>query len=158
MTLSVVGLGLCSPAGALVRDHVFFPRANATPPAPAPFVLADGRPFEVGYVRFVPPDLDLPDRLVALGRIALEEARPAPGMPLVVCLPAPCEGLPAAVLDDVASRLAAVAASSRVERFTGAASVFDALARVDAHGWPGAVIVGVDSFLQADRAAALAAR
>ncbi|MDI1433421.1 hypothetical protein [Polyangium sorediatum] len=158
MTLSVVGLGLCSPAGALVRDHVFFPRANAPPPAPAPFVLADGRPFEVGYARFVPPDLDLPDRLIALGRIALEEARPAPGMPLVVCLPAPCEGLPAALLDDVASRLAAVAESSRVECFTGAAGVFDALARIDAHGWPGAVIVGVDSFFHADRAAALAAR
>ncbi|MDI1451635.1 hypothetical protein [Polyangium sp. 6x1] len=159
MTLSIVGLGLCSPAGALARDHVFFPRANAPPPAPAPFVRADGRPFQVGHARFVPPDLDLPDRLVALGGIALEEARGSErGMPLFVCLPAPCEGLPAAALDDVASRLAAMTESSRVDRFTGAAGVFDALARIEAHALPAAVLVGVDSFFHADRAAALAAR
>ena len=158
MTLSVVGLGLCSPAGALVRDHVFFPRANAPPPAPAPFVLADGRPYQVGYAQFVTPDLDLPSRLVELGRIALEEARPEPGMTLFLGLPAPCEGLPAAALDEVASRLAAVTGSSRVERFVGAAGVFDALSRIEALGLRGAALVGVDSFFHADRVAALVAR
>ncbi|MDI1480901.1 hypothetical protein [Polyangium sp. y55x31] len=158
MTLSVVGLGLCSPAGALAQDHVFFPRANAPPPVPAPFVLANGRPFQVDYARFVPPDLGLPDRLVALARVALEEARPAPGLPLFLCLPAPCEGLSKAALDDVAARIAALTNASRVERFTGAAGAFGALTRIEAHAMQAAVLVGVDSFFHVDRVTSLIER
>ncbi|WP_170320038.1 hypothetical protein [Polyangium spumosum] len=158
MTLSVFGLGLCSPAGALARDNVFFPRANAPLPTPAPFVLADDRLFQVGYARFVSPDLDLADRLVALGRIALEEARPDPGLPLFVCLPAPGEAFSQAALDDVARRLAALVEASGVERLVGAAGAFDALARIEALASAAAVLVGVDSFFHADRVAALAAR
>ncbi|MDC3961370.1 hypothetical protein [Polyangium jinanense] len=138
---------------------MFFPRANAPPPAPAPFVLADGRPFQVGYARFVPPDLRLPDRLVALARLALEEARPRSGLPLFLCLPAPCEGLSEAALDDVARRIAALASAAAIERFVGAAGAFDALTRIASYPrFQGAGLLGVDSFFHVDRAAALAAR
>ncbi|MDI3291325.1 hypothetical protein [Polyangium sp. 15x6] len=159
MTLSIVGLGLCSPAGARAQDHVFFPRANAPPPAPAPFVLADGRPFQVGHARFVPPDPSLPDRLVALARIALEEARPRPALPLFLCLPAPCKGLSEAELDDVARRIAALVSAAAIERFVGAAGAFDALARIaSSPRLQGAVLLGVDSFFHVNRVTALAAR
>jgi hypothetical protein len=154
--LSVVSIGMQSPAGACARDHAFFPRAEAPPPAPSAFVLPDERPFWVGHARFLPPSGNAADRLVALGQGALdealaslpEEARRDPA--LLLCLPAPRPGLSMQDLVFVERALAARAgAPSFVECFVGAAGAFAALVRAFEVGASAAVVLGVDTFFDA---------
>lgn len=161
MTLSVLGLGLRSPAGTNAREHVFFVPAGAPAPAPAAFVLADGSPFWVGHARFVLPTL-VTERLFALALGALEEARPEPGTPLVVGLPDPRPGLAMGALDALANRLAEAARASSVERVSGAAGIFSALSRKGADLARGAIraatFVAVDSFFHDEAASAFVTR
>jgi hypothetical protein len=170
VTLSILGIGLCSPAGARARDHAFFPRAGAPAPAPSAFVLEDGQPAWVGHARFVSPTRSLSDRLLALGRAALAEAlsavpeaeRPALRMPLFLSLPEPRPGLDEGALVRVALGLAQAMGAVSVERFPGAAGAFLALGRIGEAatrgGFGGAVVLGVDSFFDDESLTARLAR
>ncbi|UQA58486.1 hypothetical protein [Polyangium aurulentum] len=170
MTLSILGIGLCSPAGARARDHAFFPRAGAPAPAPSAFVLEDGPSAWVGHARFVAPIRSLSDRLLALGRAALAEAlaavpeaeRSALRMPLFLSLPEPRPGLDEGALARVALGLAQAMGAVSVERLPGAAGAFLALGRLGEAaargGFGGAVVLGVDSFFDEESLAARLAR
>ncbi|WP_437795203.1 hypothetical protein [Sorangium sp. So ce693] len=155
MKLTVLGLGLVSPAGASARDHVFFPRAGAPPPPPSPFIGPDGRRIDARYCPWIRPSQADAGRLLALARGAVAEALAAlpggdaAGIPRFVVTPAPRPGLPEGALSELARALGPAA-----QRFTGAAGAFAALARIAellAGGAGGAaLLVGVDSFAGVD--------
>ncbi|MDC0684515.1 hypothetical protein [Sorangium atrum] len=155
MKLTVLGLGLVSPAGASARDHVFFPRAGAPPPPPSPFIGPDGRRIDARYCPWIRPSQADAGRLLALARGAVAEALAAlpggdaAGIPRFVVAPAPRPGLPEGALSELARALGPAA-----QRFTGAAGAFAALARIAellAGGAGGAaLLVGVDSFAGVD--------
>ncbi|WP_438033177.1 hypothetical protein [Sorangium sp. So ce204] len=155
MKLTVLGLGLISPAGASARDHVFFPRAGAPPPPPSPFIGPDGRRIDARYCPWIRPSQADAGRLLALARGAVAEALAAlpgvdaAGIPRFVVTPAPRPGLPEASLSELARALGPAA-----QRFTGAAGAFAALARIAellAGGAGGAaLLVGVDSHAGVD--------
>ncbi|WP_437990843.1 hypothetical protein [Sorangium sp. So ce145] len=155
MKLTVLGLGLVSPAGASARDHVFFPRAGAPPPPPSPFVGPDGRRLDARYCPWIRPSQADAGRLLALARGAVAEALAvvpadeAAGIPRFVVTPAPRPGLPEGALSELARALGPAA-----QRFAGAAGAFAALARIAellAGGAGGAaLLVGVDSYAGVD--------
>ncbi|WP_437741783.1 hypothetical protein WMF39_40280 [Sorangium sp. So ce1504] len=158
MKLTVLGLGLVSPAGASARDHVFFPRAGAPPPPPSPFIGPDGRRIDARHCPWIRPSQADAGRLLALARGAVAEALAAlpggdaAGIPRFVVTPAPRPGLPEGALSELARALGPAA-----QRFTGAAGAFAALARIaellagGAGGAGGAaLLVGVDSYAGVD--------
>jgi hypothetical protein len=157
----VVGIGLISPVGACARDHAFFVRAGATLPWPSPFVHVDGRICEVRYCPWVEGLDDVPERLVALGVAAAEQALEGleesqrQAVTLCVCLPRAGGALTDSVLEEVAGRIAAGVRLTAGPRLAGAAGPFEALAQAREQQWPATLIVGVDSHASA---AALAAR
>ncbi|WP_437619684.1 hypothetical protein [Sorangium sp. So ce1151] len=155
MTLSVLGLGLISPAGASARDHVFFLRAGAPPPPPSPFLGPDGRRIDARHCPWMKPRNADADRLLALARSAAAEALAAlprgaaAAVPLFLVTPAPRPGLPEEALAGLARGLAPAA-----QRFTGAAGAFAALAQIAerfaSRTIGAALLVGVDSFAGLD--------
>jgi hypothetical protein len=156
MTLSVVGLGLVSPAGASARDHVFFPRAEGPPPAPSPFLDLEGKRVDAGHCPWVPSPPAGAGRMIDLARAAVAEAiatLPAQAAGAVVFLvtPPPRPGLSA---EEIATLVRAVSDHARapsIQVLTGAAGAFAALARIAAaiaaRQISAALLVGVDSFL-----------
>ncbi|WP_437598299.1 hypothetical protein WMF28_36945 [Sorangium sp. So ce590] len=155
MSLSVLGLGLISPAGASARDHVFFPRAGAPPPPPSPFIGPDGRRIAARYCPWMRPSQADASRLLALARGAAAEALAAlpegaaAAVPRFLVTPAPRPGLPEEALSEMAR-----AFSPSARRFTGAAGAFAALAQVAellaSRAIDAALLVGVDAFAGLD--------
>jgi hypothetical protein len=165
--VSVVGIGLCSAAGARARDHAFFLRAEGPPPAASPFRLADGRRWDVRRASFLAPVAATGEggaaRLGALASMAADEALAAlpeearRGLPLFLCLPAPRAGLDATALDDLAAAVGKHVGASSIVRLSGAASPLAALERIGAEA-EAALLVAVDSFVSLADATAAAAR
>jgi hypothetical protein len=160
VTLSVLGLGLASPAGASARDHVFFPRAEAPLPLPSPFRGADGRRIDVRYCPWIEPFEEARPRLLALARSAIIEASAAcpahltQSLPLYLVAPAPRPGLPEDAIGWLGRALVGDVSRRPVVTLAGAASVFAALAQIAEGaargGPPGAILVGVDSLVARD--------
>lgn len=160
MTLSVLGIGLTSPAGASARDHVFFPRAEAPPPPPSPFRGLDGRRVHARYCPWIPGFEAAASRMAALAFAAVDEALAAlpvgtsTSIPIFLVTPAARTGL---LQDEIAGLARALQARTRapaIHLLTGAAGAFAALAQTAtlfAGGQLGAaLVVGVDSFACVD--------
>ena len=158
--LSILGIGLVSPAGSCARDHVFFPRAEAPAPWPSPFVLPDGRTEWIGSCPWIRPTSDVAARMLALGRGALEEAlSPLPrdarqDLPLFLSTPTPRPGLTHEALGGLANELKRSLPFSSVELVPGAAGAFAALGQMEqffaSRRIGAAAVVGVDSFFSVE--------
>jgi hypothetical protein len=156
MTLSVVGVGLVSPAGTCARDHVFFPRAEGPPPAPSPFLDVDGHRLDTRRCAWISSRHAGAHRLIDLARAAAAEAlavlpSPAAGVPVFLVAPAPRPGLTAEDIATLARSLREQTGAPAVHVLAGAAAAFVALAQIasaiNARQISGALLVGVDSLL-----------
>jgi hypothetical protein len=160
VTIPVLGLGLVSCVATTALGHVFFPRADAPPPWPSPFVGADDRPIDASYAPWAGPLTDLGKRIVALACIAADEAlAPIEAVPsldldrsriqLFVCLPVATDALPEETLAAIAAAIGRHVKAHAVQRFAGAAGAFQAIdrfARMSASNEAtAAILVGADS-------------
>lgn len=156
MTLTVLGLGLVSPAGLSARDHVFFPRAEAPLPAPSPYLGLDGRRIDARHCPCVAGHERAAFRLFQLVSAAIAEATAdlSPDqmttVPVYLVLPAPRPDLPASALDGLARVIDGHAKGARIARFSGAAGAFAALAQIEAQRHEAALVCAVDSLVGAD--------
>jgi hypothetical protein len=156
MTLSVVGLGLVSPAGACARDHVFFLPAEGPPPAPSPFLGLGGARISTRHCPWIPSLQARPERLLHLATAAIAEAMAAlplqaASVPVFLVTAAPDQGLTAEQIATLARAVGGLARAPSLQTFTGAAGAFAALAQITAaiaaRQMSAALLVGVDSFL-----------
>lgn len=167
MDLSVIGLGLVSPAGLTPREHVFFLRAEANVATARAFVRQDGELVDCVHCPWLDPRLPLPDRLSVLAGRALGTAlgpvaamMPGVRLPLVLVHARPWEALGDADAQAVEAALVARYPVECRARALGETGMFEGL--VHAARWLGApstpdaaapaavAIVAVDSFVSGE--------
>lgn len=170
MSLAIVGVGIVSPLGLTVREHVFFARANVPPPAPSPFVTQEGERLRVLYCPWLGARDDSPARLGELAMPALEEAWApladlASGVEVKLAVITPHLGEGEAApggLSDLTRRLAARVGARDVEHASGDAAAFGVFERAAVSLGSGRpvllVVVAVDSMINLARLTALVAK
>lgn len=157
MNLAIVGTGLVSPAGLSPRAHACVLWAGAVPVSASPFVRDDGEPVPVCYCPWLGARTSVADRMLAMGRTALEDAvRPLrvaqreAAIPLLLCMPEARGGVAPAARVRIAAALAEVSAAREARTFGGTASFFAALREAEAllDAGAAAVAIGaVDSYI-----------
>lgn len=157
MSLAIVGTGLVSPAGLTPRATASVLWAGAAPVSASPFVRDDGETVPVRYCPWLGARMSVADRVLAMGRAALEDAvanlRGAPheaAIPLLLCMPETRGDLGPNDRVRVAAALAKVATAREVRTFVGAASFFAALREAEALLYADATAVAIgamDSYI-----------